>query len=221
MIDETLTDRDQEERLRQFLRDNWRWMAAGIVLGIALLVGWREFQGRRIETREAAAAKFAELQATLAKGDHSTAAQQLQTLADQHGRSPYVDQAQLLIAKSHVEKGEFDAAATLLQKVTDNTKDEVLKDLARVRLARVHLQQGKHDAALALLNLQQDSAFAPLAHEIRGDVHYARGKTSEARTEYAAALEGDSAAIDRPVVELKLQQVGGKTDAAAVSQVSP
>jgi len=221
MIDETLTDRDQEERLRQFLRDNWRWMAAGVVLGLAGLVGYNKFHDSRRQTLEAAAAQFAELQATVAKGDQDTAAQQLRTLTEQYGRSPYVSQAQLLLARAHVEKGEFDDAATLLQKVIDTTKDKELADLARLRLARVLLQQGKHDAALAALKLEEDSAFAPLAHEIRGDVHYALGKTAEARAEYAAALEGDSAAIDRPLVELKLQQVGGTPEDPVVSQVSP
>jgi predicted negative regulator of RcsB-dependent stress response len=217
-MDETLTDRDQEERLRQFLRDNWRWMLAGVVLGVAGLVGWHQWQAHTLNKREDAAADYAELQKALEKGDHEQAVRLMQTLAEEHGRSPYPDQARLLLAKTHVENGRYADAAALLQAVAEKSKDKELAELARLRLARVLMQEGKHDEALAALNkLRKDSAYGALAHEIRGDVHYARGKTAEARAEYAAALEGDEAVIDRPFVELKLQQVGGKTEAPKVA----
>lgn len=213
-MDETLTDRDQEERLRIFMRDNWRWMLAGIVLGVAGLIGWNQWQGYQTSDSEAAATDYAQLQKVLLKGDHEQATRILKTLTDEHSRSPYPDHARLLLAKAHVDKGRYAEAAALLQTVADQSKDKELGELAQVRLARVLLQEGKQDEALAALKLPKDSAYTALAHEIRGDIHYARGKSTEARAEYAAALEGDEAVIDRPFVELKLQQVGGKADAA-------
>ena len=41
MVEEYLTDRDQEEALRNWWRENWRWILGGIVLGFALLGGWQ------------------------------------------------------------------------------------------------------------------------------------------------------------------------------------
>ncbi|HKQ84530.1 MAG TPA: tetratricopeptide repeat protein [Steroidobacteraceae bacterium] len=218
-MDETLTDRDQEERLRLFLRDNWRWMLAGIVLGVGLLIGWNQWQGYKTSDSEAAAADYVELQKVLAKGDHEQATRMLQTLAEEHGRSPYPDHARLLLAKTHIEKGRYADAVALLRTVAEQSKDKELAELASLRLARVLLQEGKPDEALNALKLPKDSAYEALAHDIRGDIHYARGKTTEARAEYAAALEGDEAVIDRTLVELKLQQVGGKP--AAALKVAP
>ena len=36
MVEEYLTDRDQEEALRNWWKENWRWIFGGIVLGLAL-----------------------------------------------------------------------------------------------------------------------------------------------------------------------------------------
>lgn len=219
-MDETLTDRDQEERLRLFLRENWRWMIAGIVLGVGGLVGWNQYQAYTRHDHEAASTEYADLLKTLTKGDDTQAMAMVDDLAAKHPHSPYADQGRLLLAKLRVDKGRYDEAITLLQTVADKSPDKQLADLARVRLARVLLQTGKPAEVLAALKLEKDSAYEPLAHELRGDVHYAQGKMNEARAEYAAALEGDSAVIDRPFIELKLQQVGGKADSSAQLEVA-
>lgn len=214
-MDETLTDRDQEERLFAFLRENWRWMLAGIVLGIAGLIGWNKWQEHTRHDHEAAAAEYTEVLKVLTNGDTVKAKTMVEDLAANHPNSPYADQGRLLLARVHVDRGRFDEAATLLRTVADKSKDQELVELAQIRLARVLLASGKHAEALAALQVAEASAYQPLAHEIRGDVHYAQGKMNEARAAYAAALEGDSAVIDRSFLELKLQQVGGKADAPA------
>ncbi len=219
-MDETLTDRDQEERLRNFFSENWRWMLAGIVLGVGGLVGWNRYEAHALRKHESAASEYANLLKTLAKGDDVQAKNIVDELAADHPNSAYADQARLLLAKMRVEKGRYDEAIALLQSVADKSRDPQLADLARTRLARVLQQAGKPAEALAALELEKDSAYEPLAHEIRGDIHYAQGKMTEARAEYAAALEGDSAVIDRPYIELKLQQVGGKADAPAPVEVA-
>lgn len=223
-MDEFTTDREQEERLRSFWRDNWRWMVAGIVLGVGALVGWNQWKAHKLDRSEAAAAAYSELQKVLAKGDHEQAARLLNDLTKEHGKSPYPDHARLLLAKTHVEKGGYADAIALLQTVADQSEDKELAALARLRLARVLLQTGKQGEALAALKLPENSRYEALAHEVRGDVHYAKGKPAEARAEYAAALEGDAAVIDRPMLELKLQQVGGAptvTTAATAPKAAP
>jgi predicted negative regulator of RcsB-dependent stress response len=40
MVEDYLSDREQEEALRAWWRDNWRWILGGIALGVALLFGW-------------------------------------------------------------------------------------------------------------------------------------------------------------------------------------
>jgi predicted negative regulator of RcsB-dependent stress response len=91
-------------------------------------------------------------------------------------------------------------------------------------LGRVLIQQGKHDEAIALLNVEELGAFAAAAREIRGDANVAKGDQNAARAEYAAALAADDAQIDRNMLEMKLQEVGGSpaaTTADATAQGQP
>ena len=53
MVDDYLSDREQEEALRSWWRDNWRWIIGGVVLGLALLGGWRYWQVYRDQRADA------------------------------------------------------------------------------------------------------------------------------------------------------------------------
>jgi predicted negative regulator of RcsB-dependent stress response len=129
----------------------------------------------------------------------------------------------LLQAKQRVEAGEYDEAASQLRQVIDQAKDDELVQITRQRLARVLIQQGKHDEAIGLLDPNKAGAFAAQVREIRGDAFFAKGDQEAARAEYAAALapnaEGQSpdAQVDRSLLELKLQQVGGSAVAASTA----
>ena len=121
----------------------------GIVLGLALLGGWRYWQSYTTQRAEEAAAVFAEYQAA---GSNTEAAQAaFERLVSEHKRSPYTLQARLLEAKSSVEAEEFDEAAEQLRAVVRDSKDDELAHVARLRLARVLIQQGKHEEAVDLL----------------------------------------------------------------------
>ena len=47
MVEDYLTDRDQEGALRTWWRENWKFILAGIVLGLGGLAGynyWQKYQ---------------------------------------------------------------------------------------------------------------------------------------------------------------------------------
>ncbi len=81
--------------------------------------------------------------------------------------------------------------------------------IAQLRLARLLIQQGKPDDAFKALESLTSGGFAAQAREIRGDALFAKGDAEGARAEYAAALASVDAQIDRTLIELKLQDVGG------------
>jgi predicted negative regulator of RcsB-dependent stress response len=209
MVDDYLSDREQEEALRNWWRENWRWILGGIVLGVALLFGWFRWQDYRVDRGVAAAQAYDELKTAVAAADTDKAAKELADLTGEHEKSPYAQQGRLLVAKLYVDSGKYDEALTLLRATAETTQDEELGYLAKLRAARVLIQQGKHDEAIASLKADELGAFAATAHEIRGDANVAKGDEAAARAEYAAALAGDDARIDRAIVELKLQEVGG------------
>lgn len=220
MVDDYLSDREQEEALRNWWRENWRWLLGGVALGLALLAGWRYWQTYATTQAEQAAELFAQYQA--AGDDEAKAQAALERLTREFKRSPYTLQVRLLLAKEHVEAERFDEAASELRAVIDASKDDELAQVARLRLARVLIQQDKHDEALALLNPAKAGAFAPQVREIRGDALFAKGDKSGARAEYAAALAANADAItDRSLLEMKLQETGVLSSAAAPAEGQP
>jgi len=215
MVEDYLTDRDQEEALRNWWRENWKWILAGIALGLGLLAGYQYWQSYRAQRADAAGKVYADLQKALAGNDTEQAGRLLNDLASDHGKSAYTQQGRLLLAKRDAEAGKFDDAIKQLRQVADTSRDSELGQIARLRLARLLIQTGKHDEALQLLDVEKAGAFGAQAREIRGDALVAKGDAQGARAEYAAALAPDSKGqVDRATVELKLRDVGGEAPAA-------
>jgi len=226
MVEEYLTDRDQEEALRNWWKENWTWILGGVVLGLALLGGWQYMKIRAANQADAAAKLYADFRGALDRNELGPANQSLATLAADHEESPYTQQSRMLLAKKHVEAGKLDEALPLLQSVIDQSKDEELAWVARMRVARLLIQQGKHDDAIKLLDVEKAGAFAAQVREIRGDAQVAKGNPTAARAEYAAALADNidgpaNPAIDRNLLEMKLQDVGGDKAAASETSTQP
>lgn len=222
MVEDYLTDRDQEEALRNWWRENWKWILAGVALGLGLLAGYTYFQKYRGAQADHAAKVYADFQKALAGNDDAQAGKLLDSLAGEHASSAYTQQGRLLLAKRHAEAARFDQAIQQLRQVVDNSRDEDLGHIAQLRLARLLIQTGKHDDALKELNVEKAGAFAAQVREIRGDALLAKGDAQGARAEYAAALAGDTKGqIDRATVELKLRDVGGDVPAAPKPSTTP
>jgi predicted negative regulator of RcsB-dependent stress response len=222
MVEDYLTDRDQEEALRNWWRENWRWILAGVFLGLGLLAGWTYYQKYQDGQAEHAAKVYADFQKAVLANDDAQAGKLLDSLAGEHASSAYTQQGRLLLAKRHVEAGRFDEAIKQLRQVVDNSRDEELGHIAQLRLARLLIQTGKHDEALKELDVEKAGAFAAQVREVRGDALLAKGDAQGARAEYAAALAGDTKGeIDRATVELKLRDVGGDVPAAPKPATAP
>jgi len=225
MADDYLSDREQEEALLEWWRENWRWIIGGIALGLAMLIGWRSWEVQRESRAHDASRDYAQFQAALERRDVEQAERLLLDLVSDHGSNAYVQQGRLMLAKAQVEAGNFDQAITLLTTAADASKDKELASIARLRVARLLIQQGKYDPALALLKVDQAGAFAAQIREIRGDAMMAKGEPEAARAEYAAALSatgmGGQRQVDPALLQLKLQDAGGGAGTGAGSQGQP
>jgi predicted negative regulator of RcsB-dependent stress response len=222
MVEDYLTDRDQEEALRNWWRENWKWILAGVALGLGLLAGWTYYQKYRDAQADHAAQVYADFHKAIDSNNDAEAGKLLDSLAGEHASSAYTQQGRLLLAKRHADAGRFDEAIKQLRQVAEDSKDEELGRIAQLRLARLLIQTGKHDEALQQLDVEKAGAFAAQVREIRGDAKVAKGDAQGARAEYAAALAGDTkGAIDRATVELKLRDVGGDVPAAPPPAAAP
>lgn len=222
MVEDYLTDRDQEEALRNWWRENWKWILAGIALGLGGLAGYTYYQKYRNTQAEHAGKVYVDFQKALASNDDAQAGKLLDSLAGEHASSAYTQEGRLLLAKRHADAGRFDQAIQQLRQVVENSPDAELGYIARLRLARLLIQTGKHDEALQQLDVEKAGAFAAQVREIRGDALLAKGDAQGARAEYAAALAGDTKGqLNRATVELKLRDVGGDVPAAPKPSTAP
>ena len=211
MVDENLTDEQQAEIVRQWLRDNGTFILGGIGLGLLALFGWNQWQEMQIDEAESASAVYADLLAELPDGDPDVTLLLLRELENEHAGSPYLDQARFALAKQALDQNDFEAAAAYLEAIVGAPGTTEMSLIARGRLARVRLHLGLYEPALETLDqVDPNSAFAPRFHEIRGDIYVAMDRLADARYEYEAALSDtrQPPVIDRAYVQAKRDSLG-------------
>jgi predicted negative regulator of RcsB-dependent stress response len=205
MAEDYLTDDEQLENVKRVVAENWLWVAGGVVLGAALIFGYRYYESYRNDRALRAAARFEELTSALARDDQGKLRQVADGLIKEFPTSPYADQAQLVLARLSVDNGKLADAIAPLTQVMSSSKDSELRHIARLRLARVVIAEGKPDDAIKTLAEDTWGAFAGQAHEVRGDAFYAKHDVQGAMKEYQAALgAGDPSSADFGLLQLKI-----------------
>jgi predicted negative regulator of RcsB-dependent stress response len=217
MAEDYLTDDEQWEVVKRWIAENGLWIVGGVVVGAALLFGWRYYQGHENDVALQAAARFGEMTSALERDDRNKSRQVAADLIKDFPGSPYADQAQLTLARLFIDDGQLPGAIAPLTQVMSKSKDAELRHIARLRLARVLIDQGKPDEAIKTLAEDTPGSFASRYHEVRGDAFYAKKDTKSAETEYKAALVGgDANSVDAALLELKIGDLGAPATAAVV-----
>jgi predicted negative regulator of RcsB-dependent stress response len=222
MAEEYLTDDEQWEAIKRGIAENGLWVVAGVVLGVALLLGWRYYQSHQDRVAMQAAGAFSAMTTALEINDASKSRQLAAGLIKDFPGSPYADQAQLTLARLDIDEGKPATAEGPLKEVMTSSKDNELKHIARLRLARLLIDQGKPDDAISTLAADTPGAFASRYHEVRGDAYAAKQDVKDAVTEYKAALDGsDLGNSDIALLELKLADLGTPPTPAAPMAALP
>ena len=207
-MEEYLSEKEQWEQVKAWVRDNGLWIIAGIAVGAAALGGWRWYQDHVDSVGTQAGTKYTQVLEAFGRGDRTQGFVLLGELERDYSASPYVDQGKLMAARMYVDSGDLDKAVGELQAVMEHSKDAQLALLARLRLARVQIAQSKADAALATLNGMRPGAFEPRYHEILGDAYYAKGDKAGALKEYLKAKIGDfGGSPDSQQLDLKISDL--------------
>jgi len=209
MAEDYLTDDEQWEAVKRWIVENGLWVIAGVVLGVAGLVGFRYVENSRNDRALRASTEFSALTAALEGNDPGRSRQIAEGIIKDYPGSPYADQAQLTLARLFVDAGQQPSAVAPLTQVMSNSKDAELRRIARLRLARVLTDEGKPDEAIKTLAEDGAGAFAARFHQVRGDAFYAKKDYKSAVTEYQAALgSGDPSSADAALLELKIADLG-------------
>lgn len=207
-MDDYLSEAEQWERAKVWLRSYIPWIIGGVVVALAILAGWNWWKDRQDRLGLEASARYEQMTDALQKNDPTRAKAIAAQLEKDFPDSPYVDQAHLFEARLAIEANDLPKADSLLRGIMDRTKDDQLALVARLRLARVQLAQNKPDDALATLNAKPAGAFEARFHEVRGDVLFAKGDKPGALKEYLSALAGsDARSVDTQSLQLKINDL--------------
>jgi predicted negative regulator of RcsB-dependent stress response len=223
MVDEFLSEREQAEQLRNWLRANWIWMAAGVALVVGGYYGYQWWQARQSTESLAAEARFSAMLDALTRNDLEEGARIGNELVAAHRDTPYADQALLLLARLDVEGGNLGQAESRLARVAQESDDPELSRVAQLRLARVQLAQGRHEVALATLEAARQPAIDARVEELRGDILRARGDDAGALAAYrraqslAATPSMAGGLVDAELLELKIDELSAAAATAAAN----
>jgi predicted negative regulator of RcsB-dependent stress response len=211
IVDEFLTDEQQADVVRKWIRENGGYMLGGLVIGLGGLFGWNQWQDYREVQAEQASELYEEIVLSMRDSRGTRADALLLDLQKDHSSSPYLDQARLMMAKFYLDRSEFELASNALADVVSGSRSSEMKHIARLRLARVRIQQQKLNEALDILtDTHPGSAFSARYHDLRGDIFHALNRPDDARSEYVAALSDvqQPPVVDRMYVQTKLDDLG-------------
>jgi predicted negative regulator of RcsB-dependent stress response len=221
MVDEYLDEREQAEQLKQWFKENWLWLAAGVVLGLGGLYGWQGWNAHLDRRSQDAGRLFGDMLQALDQSDRTRGEEIAGQIYENYASTPYADQARLVMARVHAEGDELDAATAELRKVMEGSSDPELALVARLRLARVQSAKGEHDAALATLDAVTTPAVEAAVAELRGDVLLAKGDPAAALAAYQQALAASAPAaaqglVDPALLQLKIDDLSAASQAGNV-----
>jgi len=214
MVDEYLSEREQAEQLRGWLRENWIWLVAGVALTLGGYYGYRWWQSREAARGAAAEQRFAAMLDAISGGKREEGLKIAAEVTGEYADTPYADQATLVLARLDVDTGDLAAAEAKLSKVAESSRDPDLRIVARLRLARVQLAQGRYDDAWKSLDAVAIPQVQARVLELRGDVKLAQGDKAAALDNWRkaeAAIAADpqgSAQVDTELLRLKIDEQG-------------
>ena len=213
-MDNNLTDQQQAEVVKKWLKDNGLSILAFIAIGIGGTLGMQSFQNSQLKKAENASRLFSEIEFSVKQQRLSQAQTLLQEMDNNFANTPYQDQSHFAMAKLYMDSLDYDNAIIQLEFVMENAKDESFQHIARLRIARIMVEQDELEGALTLLNSVSAPpiAYAPYYAAIKGDIYAAQGQLEKAKVAYSLALDSlEPGNFDFDFIKMKSDQI--QTDA--------
>lgn len=199
-------DEAEVENLKRWWKENWKSLAAGLIIGLGAIGGYEGYRRYQQNQAELASQIYDDLKAAITANKVDDAIIMGDRLVNDFSKTPYASGAALRLAQQAVKQGKFDVAATRLQWVADHGKDDGLRELAKLRLARVLWQEQKADDALKLTEGDHGS-YNALFSELRGDIKLSTGDRAAARAAYEAAVKASDASANNAGLQRKLDEL--------------
>ncbi|MGR8980419.1 MAG: YfgM family protein [Gammaproteobacteria bacterium] len=200
------SEEEQLEAVKRWWRENGRSSIVGVVLGIALILGWNYWRDYKLELAGQASNLYAEMVKAFQENKNDSVNKIAERLRDQYANTEYATYGGLLQAKLKVQQGDIAGAKALLQALAAGS-DSHLSHVVKLRLVRLMLTSGDYENGLQLISEVDpatESGYSGEYDELTGDLLVAMDRLDEARTSYEKALRSGHSS---PLLKLKMDDL--------------
>jgi predicted negative regulator of RcsB-dependent stress response len=208
MVTEYLTEQEQIDQLKKWLRIYGLPTILGIVIGIVIIYSWQYYQNYRLITLEKASIIYDTMLSNYLHNNTTAANDNALDLLHDYPKTTYADLAQLILAKIAILNHNYPGAIERLMHVLNTTKQAEIRQISRLRLARIYIAQQQASTAIQLLTIVDSPSFNGLINEVRGDAYVTLKDAAAAKLAYQQALANLPQAVEiRPLLQLKLDNL--------------
>ena len=188
-MNDNLTDQQQAEIVKKWLKDNGLFIIASFGIAISGVFGLQYYKDSNLKESENASRLYGEMEFAVRQQRLSQAQTILQQMDNDFSGSAYQIQSHLSMAKLYMDDLDYDNAIIQLEFVLEQSDDENFSMVARQRIARIYIEKGEFQAALDMLGEEVPEAFRAQFEIIKGDAYMGIGDQANAKIAYEIALE--------------------------------
>jgi predicted negative regulator of RcsB-dependent stress response len=203
-VDDLQSEKEQIEEIRAWWTEYGRYVISGVVIMVALLVGYNQYQSNKLQAQVEASELYETLATHVDEGDLADAESVASELAADYANTAYAAQSRLAMARLYMDKNRDQDAAEVLKELVGMRGNRELRSVGRARLARILLYQDKPQEVVDLLANQDEPAFAARYAESLGDAYAALGDVDKAAESYRVAMADTAQTVNRRLVQMKL-----------------
>ncbi len=200
------TEEQQVEAIKKWWKENHQTVYIGVVMGIAIVVGWSFWQDHKKDQTLQASAEFNQLSKAFDAKQNDSVSKLAERINGQYPGSDYAAYSTFLAAKVKVEQNDMAAAKQLLEKIAASNNKE-LANIAKIRLLRIMLANKEYEQGLKLVNdidPAKSESFSAEYDELVGDLYVGLDRLDQARTSYQSALRNGK---QSPLLQMKINDL--------------
>jgi predicted negative regulator of RcsB-dependent stress response len=200
------TEEEQLDALKRWWKENGQSTIIGLILGIAVILGWNFWQDHKKAQAEQASALYSQLIQAIAADKKDSAEKLTERIKEHYPKTEYAAYSGLLLAKLKVQQGDVAKAKAILKDIAAGSNIE-LSNIAKIRQVRLMLATGEYEQGLQLINdvdPATSSSFSGNYDELTGDLYVALDRLDQARSSYQKALENG---YKSPLLQFKIDDL--------------
>ncbi|MDI9818890.1 MULTISPECIES: tetratricopeptide repeat protein [unclassified Legionella] len=207
-----MTEEEQLDAIKKW----WHKYSTIITILLSLILlsvsGYKYWTWHQDKVSVQASNAYEHLMVAFSNQDNKSVHAYANQLINEYGQTVYADTARLALAKLYVAHDQYVKAREALSYVANNSKMPPLRQIARLRAARLLTAEKKYEEALAELIHIDDTAYLPVANELKGDIYAATGKYQQAVDFYKKAITAvHTSGMGNLFLEMKTNELAALT----------